>query len=133
MPEKIIVDTSAFYALVSANDLFHSRAKIIYERLIDQDLQLYTSSYIFVEASALIQHRLGFNLLNTFVDSVKEGVHFLGVDRQTHWKAWEFLRENSLRGLSFVDCTTILIAKALNASVFAFDEDFKQHGISLLI
>jgi predicted nucleic acid-binding protein len=132
MNDKVIVDTSAFYALISINDKFHSKAKVIYENLIDQKIHLYTSSYIFVESSALIQHRLGFNVLKTFVDSTKESFHFLWIDKQIHWQAWEKLRETSSRELSFVDQTTILLAKALNARVFAFDEDFNQNGILLV-
>jgi len=131
MSDKIIIDTSAFYALASASDEFHPKAKTIYERLVDQKIELYTSSYIFVESAALIQHRLGFPALETFVESVKESLHFLWINRRTHWQAWEILKETSGRELSFVDCTTVVLAKALGASVFAFDEDFRQQGILL--
>jgi predicted nucleic acid-binding protein len=132
MMDKIIIDTSAFYALVSTSDKFHPKAKMIYERLVDQKVELYTSSYIFVESSALIQHRLGFNALKAFADSTKESFHFLWIDKHTHWQAWEILKETSSRELSSVEQTTILLAKALNARVFAFDEDFKQQGILLV-
>lgn len=132
MNDKIIVDTSAFYALVSISDEFHSKAKAIYERLVDQKVELYTSSYIFVESAALIHHRLGFPALKTFVNSVKESFRFLWIDRRTHWQAWEILKETSGRQLSFVDCTTVVLAKALSATVFAFDEDFRQQNIPLL-
>ncbi len=132
MSDKILIDTSAFYALVSASDEFHPKAKAIYGRLVDEKAELYTSSYIFVESTALIHHRLGFRALKTFVDSVRESLHFLWVDRRTHWQAWETLKETSGRGLSFVDCTTVVLAKALSASVFAFDEDFRQQNIPLL-
>ncbi len=132
MSDKILIDTSAFYALVSASDEFHPKAKGTFERLVDQKAELYTSSYIFVESAALIQHRLGFPTLKTFVDSVRESLRFLWIDGRTHWQAWEILKETPGRRLSFVDCTTIVLAKALDARVFAFDEDFKQEGIVLL-
>ena len=132
MSDKILIDTSAFYALVSASDEFHLKAKGTFESLVDEKTELYTSSYIFVESAALIQHRLGFDALKTFVDSVRESIHFLWIDSRTHWQAWEILKETPRRRLSFVDCTTVVLAKALRASVFAFDEDFKQEGIVLL-
>ena len=132
MSDKILIDTSAFYALVSASDEFHPKAKGTFERLVDEKAELYTSSYIFVESTALIQHRLGFRALKTFVDSVRESLHFLWIDRRTHWQAWGILKETSGRGLSFVDCTTVVLAKALGATVFAFDEDFRQEDIVLL-
>ena len=37
LPERILVDTSAFYALVSANDSFHQGAESAHERLIDRE------------------------------------------------------------------------------------------------
>lgn len=132
MSDKILIDTSAFYALVSANDEFHPKAKVLYGRLVDQKAELYTSSYIFVESAALIQHRLGFPALKIFVESLQDSLHFLWIDRRAHWQAWEILKEPSERRLSFVDCTTVVLAKALGATVFAFDEDFKQEGIVLL-
>ena len=132
MIDKILIDTSAFYALVSASDESHLEAKAIYGRLVDQKVELYTSSYIFVESAALIQHRLGLPALKTFVESLKESLHFLWIDERTHWQAWEILKESPGRRLSFVDCTTVVLANALGATVFAFDEDFRQQNIPLL-
>ena len=39
-PEKIVVDTSAFYALISATDEFHRRAAASYEVLKDRDVEI---------------------------------------------------------------------------------------------
>ena len=36
-PERVLIDTSAFYALRSATDLFHNRASVAYERLLDRE------------------------------------------------------------------------------------------------
>ncbi len=60
LPEKVIIDTSAFYALMSANDSFHRRAADTYERLIDREQELWTTSYALVETMALVHRRLGF-------------------------------------------------------------------------
>jgi predicted nucleic acid-binding protein len=132
MSDKVLIDTSAFYALVSGSDEFHFKAKTTYERLIDQKMELYTSSYIFVESAALIQHRLGLATLEKFVESIKESIYILWVDERPHWQAWEILKNRLRERLSFVDCTTIVLTKALNAKVFAFDEDFSREGLSLL-
>jgi predicted nucleic acid-binding protein len=40
------VDTSAFYALASSSDEFHDSAKKTYQRLLYNDEQLVTTSYI---------------------------------------------------------------------------------------
>lgn len=37
LPERVLIDTSAFYTLHSATDRFHSRANVTYERLLDRE------------------------------------------------------------------------------------------------
>ena len=56
LPESVLVDTSAFYALISATDEFHGRARAAYERLLDRDQGLWSTSYVIVETIALV-HR----------------------------------------------------------------------------
>jgi predicted nucleic acid-binding protein len=40
LPDRVLFDTSAFYALRSATDRFHNRASGAYERLIDREQEL---------------------------------------------------------------------------------------------
>ena len=44
--EKIVVDTSAFYALISVSDDFHSTAAASYEVLKDRDVELVAAGKI---------------------------------------------------------------------------------------
>lgn len=125
----VIVDTSAIYALISASDNFHQKARRMYEDLIDRDNELYTTSYILVETAALVHHRLGFQPLKTFMESIQDFFNIHWIDRATHGEAWKLMVAREGRGLSLVDWTTVVVARKLNASVFAFDEDFIQEGI----
>lgn len=127
---KVFVDTSAFYALASATDEFHHRAREIYKELLAEDAKLLTSSYVLVESFALIQSRLGFEVLRAFVNSIQDLVEIVWVDEDLHWKAWKSLQEK--KTASFVDCTSFLIAREKKARVFAFDEDFAEEGFTLL-
>ncbi len=58
---KILVDTSALLAILSVRDRAHKIAKQIWDRFVLEDVSLYTHNYLIVEASALIQNRLGMN------------------------------------------------------------------------
>ena len=53
------VDTSAFYALLVANDVGHEAAKRTLDRLLAGGQRLVTSNYVVVETCALLQNRLG--------------------------------------------------------------------------
>lgn len=130
--DKVMVDTSAFYALTSNSDEFYSKAKLQYQLLVDGAAEIYTSSYIFTEAAALIHRRLGYAILENFVGSVRDTIRIVWATRRTHWQAWELLKQREGRGLSFVDCTTCVLAKSLDADVFGFDQGFLSEGLRLI-
>ncbi len=129
-PERVIIDTSAFYALISSTDAFHTQAKLAYERLLDWEQELWTTSYILVETSALVHHRLGFEPLKVFMETLLSGtVDVLWVENQVHREAWRQMVERQGMGLSLVDWTTVVSAERLEASVFTFDQGFRQQGM----
>ena len=130
--EKILVDTSAFYALASSSDEFHPKARLQYQLLVDGAAELYTSSYVFTEAAALMHRRLGYPILESFVGSIRDTIRIVWATKRTHWEAWDFLKQRSGRGLSFVDCTTVVIARSLDAKVFGFDEGFASEGLVII-
>ncbi|MCH8205425.1 MAG: type II toxin-antitoxin system VapC family toxin [Chloroflexi bacterium] len=132
MGEKFLVDTSAFYAIADADDQFHQRANGIYSGLLDQRADMYTTSYVLVECMALIHRRLGFDSLDRFVDSLRDVVGVVWVDGEIHRAAWDILKSRQGRRLSLVDCTVLVLAEALNAGVFAFDDDFAREGLQVL-
>lgn len=128
--KKAILDTSAFYALISSTDAFHPQAKSAYERLLDWEWELWTTSYILVETSALVHHRLGFEPLKVFMETILSGIaHVLWVENTIHSEAWKHMTERQGKGLSLVDWTTVIAAKNLGASVFTFDQSFRQEGV----
>ena len=128
--ERVIIDTSAFYALASSTDNFHAEAKVAYERLLDWEYELWITSYILVETSALVHRRLGFEPLRTFMETILSGiVQVLWVEDLIHREAWRQMTERQGSGLSLVDWTTAVSAQHLKASVFTFDQGFSQEGI----
>lgn len=121
LPEKIIIDTSAFYALVSAQDAFHSRAADTYEQLIDREQELWTTSY------ALVHRRLGFDILAEFVKGIDGTVKVFWVESTVHKQA---LSQGV--GLSFVDWTVELVSRILNAHIFTFDRGFAERSLPVI-
>jgi len=132
MNGRVVADTSAFYALVSDADEFHQRATGIYADLTDQRAEVYTTSYVLVECMALIQRRLGFSALDRFVDWAKDAIIVLWIDERSHRSAWEIMKTREGKGLSFVDCTVLVLARSLTAKVFAFDQGFTREGLEVL-
>lgn len=53
------------------------------------------------------------------------------IDEHTHWEAWQLMEERSPI-LSFVDATTVMVARELRCAVFTFDNDFRQVGLTVI-
>jgi predicted nucleic acid-binding protein len=130
--ERVLIDTAAFFALVAENDEFHLKAVEVYEALVEMSAELWTTSYVLVEAGALIHRRLGFQPLNVLYESLEGIMETLWVDQGLHNSAWQEFSSHRGERLSFVDCTTLLAAKALAAKVFTFDTDFSLEGIPVV-
>jgi predicted nucleic acid-binding protein len=129
-PERVVIDTSAFYALISSTDTFHTQAKLAYERLLDWEWELWTTSYILVETSALVHHRLGFEPLKAFTETALSGIICMfWVENTMHNEAWKRIVERQGREFSLVDWTTVVVSEHLKASVFTFDRGFRQEGV----
>lgn len=130
LERKVVVDTSALYALISSTDAFHTRARPAYERLLDWEWELWTTSYILVETSALVHHRLGFEPLKALMETVLSNIiHVLWVENSIHNEAWKRMTERQGKGFSLVDWTTVVTAERLGAYVFTFDQGFAKEGV----
>lgn len=129
-PERVLIDTSALYAIVSTTDLFHTRARDAYEMLLDGESEFWTTSYVLVETVALLHRRLGFEAVTAF-DAWRRGaqVRVLWVDDEMHTGAWDRFAAEQGRGLSLVDWTMALASREMSAPVFTFDADFAVQGI----
>ena len=129
-PERVLIDTSALYAIVSATDLFHARARDAYEMLLDGESEFWTTSYVLVETVALLHRRLGFEAVTAF-DAWRRGAQLrvLWVDDEMHAGAWDAFAAEQGRGLSLVDWTMALASREMSAPVFTFDADFAAQGI----
>ncbi|HZA22937.1 MAG TPA: PIN domain-containing protein [Dehalococcoidia bacterium] len=132
MSRRILIDTSAIFALLSPTDDFHTLARDTYTDLLDRGDQLYSTSYILVETSALVRRRLGFEPLKTFIESIQGVWDVLWVDRVAHEDAWRRMVGRNGSRLSFVDWSTIVAAENTRSTIFAFDQDFHQEGLMVI-
>ena len=130
LPDRVLIDTSAFYALRSATDRFHNRASGAYERLIDREQELWTTSYTLVETVSLLHRRLGFDVVVEFSEwRRRANLQVLWIDSRMHAEAWNRFMAEQGRGLSFVDWTTVVASLEMeNAPVFTFDAGFANLG-----
>ena len=131
MGEKmgVFLDTSFLVALANADDKNHKSAQFVKARIANQELgQPYISDYIFDEFVTFLMARhvrpekveeLGNTLLGD------ESIKMLKVDSAVFFSSWKLFKK--LVGLSFTDCTSIVLAKEFSVgNIVSYDSDFDK-------
>ena len=132
LPEAVVVDTSAFYAFVSASDRYHSAAVSTFDRIADRDQEIWTTSYALIETIALVNRRLGFDIFSQFMDFIESYVQVFWVESVLHSRALQEFKSSGGRGLSLVDWSLALVSQMKSAPVFTFDGGFADQGMIVL-
>jgi len=131
LPERVIIDSSAFYALLTENDANHTLAEKAYERLVDREQELWITSSTIVTIAGFILKRFGIESLRVFNDSTEGIIHIFRVDRTTYRDALELILSGSLgNDLDIEGSLTVVAARNLQAHLFSFRKCFSEVGIA---
>jgi predicted nucleic acid-binding protein len=126
---KCYVDTSAFFALLDADDGNHPAAKSTFIKLLEDEVSLITGNYVLVETIALIQRRIGFDAVRAFQTDMLPLVHVEFTTSEFHRLGMAALLSASRRNLSLVDCVSFEMMRHLGiTSAFTFDAHFAEQG-----
>ena len=129
---SVFVDTSAFYAVLDRDDANHGRAADIWARILPA-AKLVTHNYAVVETMALVQRRLGFAAVRTFVQDVLPLAEVVWVTEATHRAGTEAMLASGRKDLSLVDCVSFITMRGLELdTAFCFDADFRRQGFLML-
>ena len=129
---SVYVDTSAFLAVLNADDRFHARARRRWHQLIEAGRSLICNNYVLVETIAVIQKRLGMDAVIAFQNDVRPILTILWVDEDLHQRAVSALLAARRRRLSLVDCASFeSMIQAGMRQVFAFDTHFEEQGFEV--
>jgi len=131
----VFVDTSALYAVLDADDEQHGVADHRWELLlsgVEQDeYEAVTHSSVVVEATTLVQHRLGMRACKALLDDLLGPFTVVWVDVSLHSLAASALLAAGRRQVSLVDWTSFTVMRQRGIDVaFAFDEDFIKQGFA---
>ena len=119
-----MVDTGVFYAYFDRKDTHHlSSAALLYHCIEGRFGTPFTSDYVVLEATLLIQRKIGDNACLAFLDFLRDsGIRTIAVDQENYERALETMRENFPR-LSMCDAATIVLLNSLGIlSLASYDE-----------
>ncbi|MDO8638741.1 MAG: PIN domain-containing protein [Candidatus Daviesbacteria bacterium] len=133
---KVLIDTSAFMALILENESYHQKVVDQYKAYKKSRAQLITSDYILDELYTRCVYRAGSFGAKLAVDLIQEIVDHneltvLEIDSQVFQKAQGIFLKFSDNKISFTDTTSYVLYKnfALD-EIFTLDSDFKKLKVS---
>jgi predicted nucleic acid-binding protein len=117
---------------LDADDEFHVHAARIYDHLLSAGSELWVTSYLRLESIAIAHRRLGFESVESLVASLDAAARTMWADESLYAATWaEFVQRRGER-FSFVDCSTVLAARGLMATIFTFDSGFALEGLPVV-
>ena len=129
----ILVDTSAFLALLDMNDVYHERATKKWITLLDEGQECVTNNYVVLESIAITQKRLGLEAVQELTKNILEHIQIVWVDEARHTQALETILSINRRQLSLVDCAAFQTMRRLGIeTAFTFDSHFREEGFNVI-
>lgn len=131
--EKIFVDTSALFCLINTDDPASEQAWTLWSAFIEQGNHLFTNNYVLVETLALVQHRLGMEVVHRLNSDLVPLLDIFWIDMDTHSAIVEKFLTANRRQLSLVDCASFETMRRMGIKqAFAFDEHFREQGFTVI-
>ena len=128
---RVFVDTSAFLAVLDADERNHHEASRLWEHLVGDNVELICTNYVLVETFALVQSRLGMPVVSIFQERVVPLLDTLWIDESLHETGLAALLIANRRRLSLVNCVSFeVVRKHRVDAVFAFDQHFEEQGFN---
>jgi predicted nucleic acid-binding protein len=133
-PRRVLIDTSAFFALTAPRDAAHHPALAIQQRLITERWRLYTTNLVIAETHALVLARLGRTIALRTLQRIDQGTTtIVRVSMADERRAREIITQYDDKDFSLTDATSFAVMERLRiAHAFTFDRNFVQYGLSVL-
>jgi len=129
-----LIDTSAIYALVNANDTHHELAKRIASGLSKPPSRVILLNFILAESHTLIRARVGHEAARRFLLTAPEEYEVVRATPEDERLAATYLYGAPYPlNLSYFDAALCAVAERLGLKkIFGFDQHFEQMGLELL-
>lgn len=131
---RVLVDTSAYFALAVPQEGNHVCATAILEGLQRHSVHLFTTNFIIAETHALLLARRGRTAALTVLGKIdNSSTTVIRVTGRDERRAREILRQYDDKDFSLTDTTSFAVMERLRiAYAFTFDRDFTQYGFTAL-
>ena len=131
MNERMIIDTSALYAVVDSRDPNHFLAASFLRSFGKRGVFL-LSNHVFDETMTLVKMRLGVSVALQLGIRLRNSRHIEMIifGQREEMATWHLFSRYTDKGWSYTDCASLALARQLDVpQAFAFDHHFRQMGL----
>lgn len=131
---RVLVDTSAYFALTDVRESTHPTARAILGRLGSQGTLLFTTNFVVAEIHALLLIRLGRQIATAMLDRLDRGsTTIVRVNASDERRARAIIQQYDDKNFSLTDALSFAVMERLRITqAFTFDQNFAQFGFRLL-
>ena len=128
---RALVDTSAYFALVDADDINHLRAAAVSGTVRGR---IFTTNYVLAETHALLLRRLGRSTAIQFLNETdRDRTIVVRVSLTDERRVREIITTHDDKDYSLTDATSFAVMERLRiGAAFTFDRHFLQYGFAVL-
>ncbi len=132
---RTFVDTSAYFALLDADDANHAQARAISHRLIAEGWRLFTTSFVLAETHALLLNRLSQQIATRFLRDMEHSpTTMVWVTPADVQRAKAIIYQYDDKDFSLTDAASFAVMERLRLpAAFTFDRHFAQYGFTVLV
>lgn len=125
--EKVMIDTSAIYALLDRSDENHEKAKQRLQNLARENAEVLMTNFLVAETHALLLGRLGHQVARLWLKNLAWTIE--PVQPKDEERAQQIIFTYTDKSFSYADATTFAVMERLAiTSALAFDNHFSQYG-----
>ncbi len=135
LPGRVFCDTSHFYACADINDTHYERALALTGEAQLRRTQLWTTWDVISETVTLLRYRHSPAAALRFLDDVKPGLHVAAYGAALCIEVEQVFRRHARdHRLSLCDAISFVVVTTLldGMPCFAFDEDFRRLGLTVI-
>lgn len=131
---RTLVDASAYFALLDADDANHAQARTISQRLIAEGWRLFTTSFILAETHALLLNRLSQEIATRFLRDMEHSpTTLVWVTPADVHRAKAIIYQYADKDFSLTDAASFAVMERIRVpAAFTFDRHFAQYGVTVL-
>ena len=131
---RLLIDTSAYYALADPTDTHHEVASTIIRRLAAASVRLFTTNFLLAETHALILVRRGrAPALRALQEIERSSTTIVRVSVDDERRARAIVEQYEDKNFSLTDATSFAVMERLGiTAAFTFDHNFTQYGLTVV-